>query len=180
VTAAPLRLLVTGPPGVDKTTLVRGVVGRLPGVRVAGFYTQEVSGPSGRTGFRAVTFDGRQARLATAEAGDGPRVGRYAVHLAEFEALALPSLASRPDIDLVVMDEIGKMECLSPAFEAAARQALSGTVPVLATVALRGGGFIAEAKRLPGVEVVEMAREGRDRLAGEIAARLGAELRRHG
>jgi nucleoside-triphosphatase THEP1 len=43
---------------------------------------------------------------------------------------------------------------------------------VLGSVALRGGGFIAEAKRLPGVEVIAVSRENRDRLAGEIAARL--------
>lgn len=57
----------------------------------------------------------------------------------------------------------------------AAGRALSGPVPVLGTVALRGGGFIAEAKRLPGVEVIPLSRENRDGLPGEIAARLSGQ-----
>ncbi len=57
-------------------------------------------------------------------------------------------LEPRPGIDAVVIDEIGKMECLAPAFVEAARRALTGRVPVLGTIALAGGGFIAVAKRL--------------------------------
>ena len=50
--------------------------------------------------------------------------------------------------------------------------ALLGWAAVLGTVALAGGGFIAEAKGLPGVEVISLSRENRDRLPPEIAARL--------
>jgi hypothetical protein len=57
-------------------------------------------------------------------------------------------------------------------FVRAARRALSGAVPVLGTVALAGGGFIAEAKCLPGVELITLSRENRDRLPAEVAPRL--------
>jgi nucleoside-triphosphatase len=169
---APPRILVTGAPGSGKTTLVRTVLQLLGGVRAAGFYTEEIRGPTGRTGFRVATLDGRTARLATVGGRSGPRVGRYVVHLAEFEALALPQIELRPEVDLLVIDEIGKMECLSPAFVAAARRALTAPIPLLGTVALAGGGFIAEAKRTPGVEVVEVSRENRNRLPPRVAARL--------
>ena len=168
----PPRILVTGPPGVGKTTLVRRVIALLPDARITGFTTEEIRGRGGRTGFRIVTLDGRTERLATAGGAVGPRVGRYAVHLAALEALCEEALEPRPGVDLVAVDEIGKMECLSPAFVRAARRALSGPLPVLGSVALRGGGFIAEAKRLPGDEVIPLSRENRDRLPGEIAARL--------
>ncbi len=167
-----MRILVTGPPGVGKTTFVRRVLDLLHGRRVTGFYTEEIRGRTGRTGFRIVTLDGRTARLATAGGAGGPRVGRYTVHLAALETVCADSLEPRPDVDLVAIDEIGKMECLSPAFVQAARAVLSGPVPVLATVALSGDGFIAEAKRLPGVEVIPLSRENRDRLPVEVGARL--------
>src|SRR6266496_2303557 len=74
----PPRILVTGPPGIGKTTLVRRVVERLHGKRLTGFYTEELRGRGGRTGFRIVTLDGREARLATV-GGGGPTAGG-AVH----------------------------------------------------------------------------------------------------
>jgi nucleoside-triphosphatase len=165
------RVLLTGPPGCGKTTIVRGVVNLLSGVHMAGFYTEEVRSRAGRTGFRVVGLDGRTVRLATA-GGEGPRIGRYGVHVGEFEALALSQLGASPDADLVVIDEIGKMECLSPAFVTLARRALNATVPLLGTVALAGGGLIAESKSIPGVTVLDVTRENRDRLPTELAERF--------
>jgi nucleoside-triphosphatase len=163
---------------VGKTTLVRRVLERLPGVRATGFYTQEVRGWSGRTGFRVVALDGRAGWLATAGGKDGPRVGRYAVHVPEFEAVALPALELREGMDLLVLDEIGKMECLSRAFVAAARRALAADVSLLGTVALRGGGFIDEVKQAPGVDLIALLPAYRDALPQAIAERFGAKARR--
>jgi ABC-2 type transport system ATP-binding protein len=98
-------------------------------------------------------------------------VGRYSVRVAEFEAVALPALEPRPEVQLLV-DEIGKMECLSPGFVAAARRALSSPVPLLGTVAVAGDGFIAEAKRAPGVQVFAITRENSDRPPPRRSRRL--------
>jgi nucleoside-triphosphatase len=139
-----------------------------------GFFTEEVRGRSGRTGFRIETLDGRTARLAAAGGREGgPRVGRYAVDVAAIDAVC-DALEPRGGVELVVVDEIGKMECLSPAFVRAVRRALSGPVPVLGSVALWGGGFIEEARRMAGVEVIALTRESRDRLVPEIAARIAS------
>jgi nucleoside-triphosphatase len=171
------RVLLTGPPGVGKTTIVRRVIALLPGLRTAGFYTEEVRGRGGRTGFRVVTLDGRSARLASIGEDGGPRVGRYRVHVGDFEALAVPDIEPSLDVDLVVVDEIGKMECLSAAFVAAARRALTAPVPLLGTVARTGGGLIAEAKVAPGVSVLAVSAANRDRLPAELAARFAADRR---
>jgi nucleoside-triphosphatase len=166
------RVLLTGPPGSGKTTAVRRVVDLLSGLRMAGFYTEEIRGRSGRTGFRVVTLDGRTAPLATLQDRGGPRVGRYSVHLDEFEAVALSQLDSSQGVDLIVVDEIGKMECHSPAFVALARRVLTAPMPFLGTVALSGSGFVAEAKSVSGVTVIAISRENRDRLPAEIADRF--------
>ena len=169
---APPRILLTGAPGSGKTSVVRAAVQLLAGVRAAGFYTEEVRTRAGRTGFRVVGLDGSAGRLASVGGHGGPRVGRYVVHVSEFEAVALPQLDIRPGLELLVIDEIGKMECLSPAFVAAVRRALAAPVPLLATVARAGGGLIAEAKRAQGVEVVSVSPGNRDVLPARLAARL--------
>jgi nucleoside-triphosphatase THEP1 len=51
-------LLLTGPPGVGKTTLLARVVRALDGRIVRGFLTEEMRAGRQRVGFRLVTVDG--------------------------------------------------------------------------------------------------------------------------
>jgi nucleoside-triphosphatase len=60
------------------------------------------------------------------------------------------------------------MECLSPSFVAAMRTLLDGRAPVVATIAQRGGGFIAEVKRRPDAELRTLTRATRDALPDAI------------
>ena len=50
----PKKLLLIGPPGCGKTTVLRRVVERLSGLRLAGFYTREIRQRGQRAGFEAV------------------------------------------------------------------------------------------------------------------------------
>ena len=73
---------------------------------------------------------------------------------------------------LIVVDEIGKMECLSRRFCDAVREALGAPIPVLGTIARQGGGFIAEVRRRADVRIVEVTPRNRDELPRTIAATL--------
>ncbi len=68
--------------------------------------------PAGRASGSSRSAD-RTARLATAGAPGGPRVGRYTVHVAELETL-LSQLEPSSDVGLLVVDEIGKMGASRP------------------------------------------------------------------
>src|SRR5207248_3274204 len=110
-------------------------------------YTEEIRERGQRRGFRAVSFDGRAWDLAHVGFRDAAaRVGRYGVDVGVMDALA-ETLGPRQGVDAWLVDEIGRMECLSPAFVTAMRALLAGAVPLVATVAQRGGGFISEVKR---------------------------------
>jgi nucleoside-triphosphatase len=165
-------LLLTGAPGVGKTTVVRRAAGRLAGRRLGGFYTEElrVSGP--RQGFRLVGFDGSERVLAHVDIRDAPRVSKYGVDVAALDSVAETLLAPRPDVAVYLVDEIGKMECLSSRFVDAMRRLLDSGAIVIATVARAGGGFIAEVKRRPGAELWEVTRANRDAMPERIAAWL--------
>jgi len=167
-------LLLTGVPGIGKTTVIRNVAADLAPDPVRGFFTEEVRVAGKRRGFRIVTLDGREGRLADVDLRSPHRVSKYGVDVAGFESLALPVLegAENDPSAIFLIDEIGKMECFSAAFVRATRDLFDRGSAVVATVALRGGGFIAEVKRRPDVEIVEVTRANRDTLPARIVDRF--------
>ena len=168
---APQVLLLTGMPGVGKTTVIRRVADTLRGLRLGGFYTEELRQGGSRVGFRLADFDGRTLTFAHVDF-PGPHVSKYGVDVAALDARAEELLAPRPEIAVYLVDEIGKMECLSPRFVSAMGRLLASGRPVVATVARKGEGFMAEARRWPGAALWEVTRDNRERLPGEVVAWL--------
>jgi len=168
------KILLTGRPGVGKTTVIMRTLALLERPRASGFYTRELRGPRGRLGFEAVTLDGHRQVLAHVDFHGPQRVSKYGVDVAGFEREIVPHVdpAARPEADLIVVDEIGKMECFSSAFQAAVRGALDSPLPLLGTIASFGGGFIAQVRGRPDVELIEVTAANRERLPAQLAARL--------
>lgn len=106
---ADMNLLLTGPPSCGKTTAILRLVERLPDLRLAGFYTQEIREGGGRVGFEAVGIStGTHAILANVRSRSRHRVGRYGVEpvvLAPLVQAELVGLAG--EVDVFVIDEIG-------------------------------------------------------------------------
>jgi len=157
-------LLLTGSPGVGKTTLVRRIIERLPAIRPRGFYTEELRERGVRRGFRAVSFDGGERMMAHVNIEGPHRVGKYVVDLAAIDELAKNSLTLNHRHRVYVIDEIGRMECLSSAFVDAVSLLLASEVVVVATIGARDGGFIAETKSRDDVELWHVTRANRDEL----------------
>lgn len=166
-------LLLTGRPGVGKTTIVRGVAEKLK-PRPAGFYTEEVRQGGERQGFRAITFDGEASLIADVDFPGPPRVGRYGVDVAAIDRLAETALRPRRAAAVFVVDEIGKMECLSKLFVDTTQALLDSGQLVIATVGQRGSGFIAQVKRRSDAELWDVTRQNRDEMPARVLAWIAA------
>jgi nucleoside-triphosphatase len=93
-----------------------------------------------------------------------------------FEAfLASLDLPSHPS-PLVFIDEIGKMECLSPCFVRLAEALLDSEKTVVATVARKGEGLIREVKERPDSRLVEVVPTNRQALTDELVRWLEQRL----
>jgi nucleoside-triphosphatase len=163
------HLLLTGVPGVGKTTVVRRVIDGLHDRPIRGFLTDEIRRKGHRVGLRITTIDGVSETLASVDRPSRHRVGRYGVDVAAVDRIVASTLHPTNPDDLVVIDEIGKMECLSEAFVTAVRRLLESPQSLLATVALHGGGLIAEVKRHPDVELWQITPANRDDIGGQVA-----------
>jgi nucleoside-triphosphatase len=163
-------LLLTGRPGVGKTTVVKAVAEAL-GERVGGFYTEEIRGPGGRQGFRLATLDGQETVMAHVNLrGRGrPQVGRYGVDVAAIERVGVAALRRALSAGrIVVIDEIGKMELFCGPFKDVVLRAIGGPHTVVATVMAKPNPWVDALKALPQVQVWEVTAGNRDGMAEQV------------
>jgi nucleoside-triphosphatase len=150
--------------------LAEGLAGR----KLGGFTTGEIREKGQRVGFGLESFDGARAVLAHIGISSSQRVSRYGVDLEALDRFVDSTLDPAAGPDVFLVDEIGRMECLSPRFVAAIERLLDGEVPLVATVAERGAGLIERVKRRQGVVLWTMTRANRDEIPGRVREWLGS------
>jgi nucleoside-triphosphatase len=165
-------LLLTGRPGVGKTTVIKTVVQAL-GERADGFYTEEIRGSHGRQGFRLVGLRGERATLAHVRLRAGgrgrPRVGRYGVDVVGLERVGVAALErAAKQGQVVIIDEIGKMELFSKNFKRAVLTAIDSQAPVVATVMARPHPWVDALKARPDVTLWWVQVDNRDEMALQV------------
>ncbi len=171
---------MTGPPGVGKSTLVSKVIMRLKsaGVIVGGCTTYERRSKGARMGFEILDLStGRKGELASVETKLGPRVGRYRVNLTDLAEIGAAGLvAAASSSELIVIDEIGPMELVSPEFRRAVKRCIESGKPILAVVHERLDDDLLNELRGKAQLILILSVENRDSSAEELGAALLAAV----
>lgn len=169
-------LLLTGNPGVGKTTILLKVVEtvRSNGHSVGGMISQEVRSCGDRVGFELIDLStSKHGWLAHVNQSSGPSVGRYRVNLYELESLGVEAIVRAVDnCDAVAIDEVGPMELFSEKFKAAVRKAVESKKLVIGVVHWKArDALIEEMKRRDDAEMFVVTCETRENLHEIVASR---------
>lgn len=160
--------LLTGRPGTGKTSLIKQAVAGTKG-KAGGFYTEEIRNQGVRTGFRLVTLNGQSTILAHTDIHRSYRVSRYGVDVDSLDRVGVVALRQAAEqFDLVVIDEIGKMELFSANFKETVLQIIESGKRVLGTIMLNPDLWADAIKHRPQVNVVEVTRANHHQVAAEL------------
>lgn len=164
------NIFLTGAPSSGKTTVIKKIIQRLE-YPANGFYTEEEKESGRRIGFLLKTLDGRCGYLAHQNIKSPIKIRRYGVSIENIETIAVPSIKPKHNA-IIILDEIGKMECFSEEFKKTAIEALDATHIVVGTITLGGDDFIRGIKMRDDIEIMEVTIENRDQLSDIILERI--------
>lgn len=161
------NILVTGPPGCGKSTLLGKVIGQLK-EPLSGFITREIREKGKRVGFSVETLDGNKSVLAHIHSASAHKVGKYGVSIESIDRMVVPSLTISNPSGIIIVDEIGKMECLSASFRSAVSKILDSPRLVVGSISQKGGPFIQSVRQRKDVLLIGITVANRDGLVDSI------------
>lgn len=138
-----IKIFITGPPGVGKTTVINRLFEtlKLYGYNPGGFITYEIREAGKRVGFIIKSLaNNKEGILAHIKFKNGYPIGKYKVDIKTLEDIgveALKEAVEKEDIDIILVDEIGPMEMASPKFKDAVELVLNSEKPAVLTVHYR-------------------------------------------
>lgn len=164
------NIFLTGAPSSGKTTIIKKVISRLS-TPARGFYTEEVRVGDKRVGFLMQTLEGQKGYLAHQDIDSEFRIRRYGISVENIETIAVPAIQPIRDT-IIILDEIGKMECFSGKFKEAAVAAMDSENVVLGTITLGGSDFILHIKERDDIDIIEVSLENRDTLPNVVLKKI--------
>jgi nucleoside-triphosphatase len=168
--------LLTGPPGSGKTSLIKQAVASLE-IKAGGFYTEEIKSQGVRQGFRLVTLDGETAVLSHLSFPGPHRVSKYGVDIESLDRVGVAAIErATKEGQLVVIDEIGKMELLSARFREAVLNITNSGQRLLATIMLNPNPYADAIKSRPQARLVNVTRANHHEVMAEIQDWLNTSL----
>jgi len=161
--------LLTGRPGIGKTTAILRIVDFLRGrnVSVGGIVSQEIREGGVRVGFKLVDVrTGREGVLAHVNISSGPQVGKYRVNLEDLRVVAAQAILDAINNSrVIVCDEIGPMELYSREFKEAVLRAVESGKVFIGTVHYRARDRLIDyVKGMDETVIVELTLSNRDKV----------------
>ncbi|MCK5391655.1 MAG: NTPase [Deltaproteobacteria bacterium] len=162
------NILISGLPGIGKTSLIKKICQELKDSGPIGFYTEEIRNEGQRKGFQLIGLNGHRTIFAHVLIESNYHVGKYRVDINAFDEFLESIDFKHKKSSLIIIDEIGKMECLSSKFIKMIWDILDSSNRVIATISHTDGGIKGKIKQREDVELFKMNLDNRDSLLTDI------------
>ncbi len=162
------NIFLTGLPCTGKTSLIKEIVKELKG-KQGGFYTSEIKEKNKRIGFKIENFNGKSGVLAHVDFKSPYRISKYGVNLKDLNEIGTDSIEkAMRESEFIVVDEIGKMELLSPRFKKVVLNALETNKKIIGTIKLKYDYFTTEIKKRKDTQIFELTKTNREEIKRKI------------
>lgn len=163
-----MKLLLTAPPNVGKSTVIASVVSAYPGAK-CGIVAREMLDAQGkRIGFTSVNSagDSRQFMFYTDEPDGNSVGGEFNVDVTAVDEFVVPEmeLGLKHFNALIYVDEIGRAQAKSALFLSTLHKLLKSPSPLLASIVYDDEPWSLEFKRNPSLCLIEVSLQNRNQL----------------
>lgn len=176
-----IKIGITGLPGAGKTQSLTRVIEMLEkeGKIVGGMITQPVVEHNRRTGFYVMNWLSKEKEIfAHIRFSSKIVIGRYGVNLETLDIVGVKALEQAGEqAEIIVIDEIGKMEVESDRFVDAVKNVLDLEKTVIMTLHKKSrNALLQEIRRRDDVRILEVTPINRNLLPYKIMKLLSGEL----
>lgn len=169
------KIGITGMPSVGKTQTLIKIIGSLEkhGYVVQGMITEPIIKKNNRIGFDVVNWQTKEKEVfAHIDYETKEKVGIYGVDIAALEKVGVPAVehAIKDDkVDVIIIDEVGKMEMLSEKFCEVVIEALDSDKPVMVTLHKKSRTpLLQDVRRRDDIRILEVTPVNRNLLPYKI------------
>lgn len=177
-----IKIGITGLPGAGKTYALQRIIDKLreedPELRIGGMIDEPVIDGKHRVGFtvRDLMTDEKEI-FAHNDYESRIMVGKIGMDVSKFDPIAVNALKNAAaECDIIVIDEVGKLEVESEAFVETVREVLDAEKPMIITLHKKSRNpLLQDIRRRDDVRILEITPTNRNLLPNKILRLMSGE-----
>ena len=175
-----IKIGITGLPGSGKTSALLRVIEMLKEeeLTIGGMIDEPIEDGRKKTGFTVRNvLTGEQQMFASVDIESKVVVGKIGVDLSKLEEVGVKAIKDAVDqCDIIVIDEVGKMEVESEAFVTAVKESLEADKPMILTLHKKSRNpLLQDIRRRDDVRILEVTPTNRNILPNKIVRLMNGE-----
>ena len=168
----PNNVIITGAPGIGKTTLIKHLIRDLTPVIIRGFYKEAILENDVVKGYRMITARFDEQIIAHIYFEGPEKFENFGINIDGLNKLVERELNISNGAELFIVDEIGRMECLSHSFCHSIQKILDSNIPMIASVGQILTSELKAIKSRKDISVIQVTQKNRETLWKNILLKV--------